>query len=267
MIVYQQHFGLTQAPLGKQTRELFDDGQLARLKQQFDWLLEQPGIGLLTGPPGVGKTAALRQITAELNPHSSFVIYSADTDFSRFDLYRNLALALGLEPAFRRAQLWRDIKERIQDLAEKKRCLPVWILDEAQNLPVEFFRDLPAFLNFAFDAKDCMTVWFVGLEQLAATLSRAPYAALNSRIIVRAKLEPILERERFAKLVQHALQQAGCRQTLLSDSGLEMLRQATQGRPRHAGILLQNAMKLAVPRGLSHIPDDLLQDAIEALQC
>lgn len=180
--MYQQHFGLTQAPLGKQTPELFDDGQLTRLKQHFAWLLEQPGIGLLTGPAGVGKTAALRHITAELNPHRFFVLYSADTDFSRFDLYRNLALALGLEPAFRRAHLWQDIKERIQDLADQKHCLPVWILDEAQNLPGEFFRDLPAFLNFAFDSKDCMTVWFVAHPQLAFTLSRAPYAALNSRI-------------------------------------------------------------------------------------
>ncbi len=140
--MYQQHFGLIQAPLGKQTPELFDDGQLARLKQHFVWLLEQPGIGLLTGPAGVGKTAALRQITAELNPHRFFVPYSADTDFSRFDLYRNLALALGLEPAFRRAQLWRDLKEHIQDLAEKKHCLPVWILDEAQNLPDPTYRPL-----------------------------------------------------------------------------------------------------------------------------
>lgn len=264
--MYRQHFGLTQPPLGKQTRELFDDGQLSCLKQRFDWLLENPGIGLLTGAAGVGKTAALRHITADLNPHRFMVIYSAETDFTRFDLYRNLALALGLEPAFRRAQLWRDIKERITELADAKQCLPIWVLDEAQNLPPEFFRDLPAFLNFAFDSKDWMTVWFIGHPQLAATLNRAPYAALNSRIHVRLKLEPMLDRECFSKLIQHALQQAGCQQTLLSDSGLEILLQAAQGKPRHAGAILQTAMKLAVPKGLNHLPDDLLQDAIEVLR-
>ena len=46
------------------------------------------------------------------------------------------------------------------------------ILDEAQNLPPEFFRDFPAFLNFAFDSRDLITVWFVGhplLAQVTAT--------------------------------------------------------------------------------------------------
>ncbi len=76
----------------------------------------------------------------------------------------------------------------------------------------------------------------------------------------------MLDRECFSKLIQHALQQAGCQQTLLSDSDLEILLQAAQGKPRHAGVILQTAMKLAVPKGLNHLPDDLLQDAIEALR-
>lgn len=35
---------------------------------------------------------------------------------------------------------------------------PLWIFDEAQNLPAEFFRDFPSFLNFAFDSRDLMSV-------------------------------------------------------------------------------------------------------------
>jgi hypothetical protein len=56
---------------------------------------------------------------------------------------RALALALGLEPAYRRAQLWRDIKARIAELMDGKHILPLWVLDEAQNLPKDFFRDFP----------------------------------------------------------------------------------------------------------------------------
>ena len=144
--------------------------------------------------------------------------------------------------------------------------LPSWIIDEAQNLPVEFFRDLPAFLNFAFDSRDLMAVWLVGHPKLAHTLDRAPYAALASRIQVRLQLQPITARERFKNLIEHALKQAGCPHTLLSDSALELLRQASQGLPRQAGLILKTAMQLAVPKGLNHLPDEILQQAIEVLR-
>lgn len=264
--MYRQHFGLTQAPLGKQGGELYDGGQLAVLKERFDWLLQTPGVGLLTGLPGVGKTAALRALTTALNPHRYLPIYLAETDFGRLDIYRSLALAIGLEPPHRRAALWRELKARLVELVDQKRLLPVWIIDEAQNLPNDFFRDFPAFLNFAFDSRDLMTVWLLGHPWLAKTLDRALYEPMASRIQVRMQLDPFDQRERFHALIEHALAQAGCTQRLLSDSGLEMLRQASGGKPRHAGQVLRTAMKLAVPKGLNHLPDDLIQAAIEVLR-
>lgn len=88
--------------------------------------------------------------------------------------------------------------------------MPLWIIDEAQNLPPEFFRDLPAFLNFAFDSRDLMVVWLLGHPGLVRTLERAPYTALASRIQVRhLQLKPIIERERFSELIEHAFKQVG----------------------------------------------------------
>lgn len=49
------------------------------------------------------------------------------------------------------------------------------------------------------------------------------------------QLKPVLERERFTQLIQHSLKSAGCANTLLGDSGLEIVRQASKGLPRHAG--------------------------------
>jgi type II secretory pathway predicted ATPase ExeA len=260
--MYLQHFGLRHAPLGKEATELWDDGMLISLTERFAWLLQSPGVGLIVGEPGVGKTAALRQWVARLNPHRHLAIYQAETDFGRLDIYRGLARSLGVEPGYRRAQVWRDLKERILELADGRQITPVWIIDEAQNLPPEFFRDLPAFLNFAFDARDVMTIWLIGHPVLAQIIERAPYAALHSRIQVRVQVRPVLERERFAALICHALKSAGCAHTLITDSGLELLRQASRGLPRQAGRIINNAMRLAVPRGLNHLPDDLLQLAI-----
>ena len=111
-----------------------------------------------------------------------------------------------------------------------------------------------------------MSVWLVGHPALAHILERAPYAALHSRIQVRVALKPVVQRERFALLIQHALRSAGCEHTLLADSGLEILRQASKGLPRQAGRILCTAMRLAVPKGLNHLPDEIVQQAIAELQ-
>jgi hypothetical protein len=79
-------------------------------------------------------------------------------------------------------------------------------------------------------------------------------------------LKPVLERERFVQLILHALKSAGCQHTVLADSGMELLRQASKGLPRQAGRILCTAMRLAVPKGLNHLPDELVQQAIEELQ-
>jgi MSHA biogenesis protein MshM len=263
----KEHFGLTHTPLGKKVKKFWDDGQqYCNFAEKFQWLLESPGVGLFTGEPGVGKTAALRQITQSINPHRYQLIYMPETDFGRVDLYRHLALALGLEPSSRRAMLWRDIKTRILELYDGKNVLPVWIIDESQNLPTNFFIDLPSFLNFSLDSRDVITVWLVGHPSLAQLLDRVAYAALASRISARVKLKPIIDRDRFHAFIDHALKEAGSQVNLLSNSGIEILREASQGKPRHVSKILHTAMRIGTTKGLTHLPDDILQAAIEELK-
>ena len=46
-------------------------------------------------------------------------------------------------------------------------------------------------------------------------MERVPYAALAGRISARVSLKPIMERERFAALVEHGFREAGCKIQLL----------------------------------------------------
>lgn len=264
--MYLAHFGLTHAPLGKQSKQLWNHPQLDILRQRFQWLLDMPGIGVLTAEPGVGKTAALRHLTQALNPHQYQVIYIAETDFSRLDFYRQLAIRFGLEARYRRTQQWKELKNRIAELREVKHILPILIIDEAQNLSHEFLRDFPSFLNFAFDSKDMITVWLAGHPQLDVLLDRIPYDALQTRIQARIKLNPIIDRDAFRQLIQHAFQEAGCHQSLISDSGIEIIRNASQGRLRVVHNILVASLRLATDKKINHLPDDCLQEAIQLLK-
>lgn len=263
--MYQQHFGLKNIPLGKNNSSLWMHGDLISLQESFITSLNYPGIGLLTGEPGVGKTAALLNITKNLNPHQYLVIYIAETHFTNFDIYRQLALQLGLVPAHRFSQLWRDVKNHIRERVEHKHSLPVFIIDEAQNLPHDFYRSFPSFLNFDFDAKDMMTVWFVGHPELSKIVDRVAYAALSSRIYFRCQIQPITDRAAFAQLIDHAFKGAGCQTTLLSESGMEIIRIASHGRPRNVHRILTSTMQLAMQKKLNHLPDELIQEAISLL--
>jgi type II secretory pathway predicted ATPase ExeA len=264
--MYRQHFGLTQAPFGKDCKVMWSNPQLSDLERQFQWLLKSPGIGLLTAEPGLGKTAALRHLTSGLNPHQYLVRYLAETDFGRLDFYRQLAVSFNLNVSYRRSQLWRDIKDHITQLATQKNILPILIIDEAQNLPPVFLRDFPSFLNFVFDSKDYMTVWLVGHNELARTIDRPSYAALSSRVQARCQLKLIDNREAFKDFLLHGLTQAGCASTILSDSAIEILRMASKGNPRQVHRLLVAALQIATDKRQSHLPDDVVKEAIEILK-
>ncbi len=153
---YRKRFGLVHPPLPRDAAgtSFFDQTTgYVRLEMYFQELLEEPGLGVLTAEAGVGKTAAIRNLCAQLPAPDFKVLYLCDTAVSSFDVYRTLALELGLSPSHRRAQLWWELKRAIVHLVEERHTLPVLVLDEAQRLSDAFLLDLCGFLNFAFDRK------------------------------------------------------------------------------------------------------------------
>ena len=261
--MYRQHFGLKHAPFGKECAELWNTKSHEDLSRQFQWLLKSPGLGLLTADPGIGKTAALRQLTSNLNPHQYLVKYIADTDFGRLDFYRHLATLFNLHASYRRSQLWKDIKEHISNLAINKNILLILIIDEAQNLPSEFLRDFPSFLNFVFDSKDYMTVWLVGHTELARVIDRPYNMALASRISARCQLQPIIDREDFRKFLIYGFDKAGATSTLLSEPAIDILKMASKGNPRMLHQLVIAALRLATDKNMNHLSDDIIKEAVE----
>jgi len=224
--------------------------------------VRRSGLGVLTAEPGVGKTAAMRNLCAQLPQPDYLVLYLCDTAVAPLDLYRTLAVELGVKPSHRRAQLWCDIKRALVHMVDEKAVTPVVILDEAQHLSDAFLADLSGFLNFAFDSRDLLTLWLVGLSPLAGRLRMQQHAALAMRIAAHVHLEP-LGRDHFAALIDHGLRAAGSQSKLLSDPALEMLFRASRGVPRLAGRLLRSALRLAHERDQSFVDEHILEAAAD----
>ena len=268
MTAYRRRFGLAHDPLPRDAagKSFFDaDERYERLRRTFGYLATVPGLGLLTGDAGSGKTAALRNLCEALPEPEYRVVYICDTSVTPAAVYRNLAAALGLEPARHRDALWRQLKTTIEQLVDVEAVIPILVIDEAQHLPDSFFLDLAGFLNRNFDRRDLLTVWLVGLPSLAARLGMRQHAALASRVVSTNVMAP-REREDFMAMVEHGLKVAGAKTKLLSDQAMELLWRVSHGLPRHASRLLRTSLMLAHEREQSFVDEHMMLDACEELQ-
>ena len=264
---YRQRFGLTHHPLPRAAAGstfFCQTVALNRLEDCFQDLLEDPGLGVLTAEAGVGKTAAVRNICSQLPSPDFLVVYICNTAAAPFDVYRTLALELGLTPSHRKSQLWWDLKASLVRLLDEQHTVPVIIIDEAQHLSDRFLSDLAGFLNFAFDSRSPAALWLVGLPSLARRLRMQLHAPLATRIAHQVQLAP-LERDDFKALVEHGIKAAGSREKLLTDSALELLFRVSRGIPRIASRLLRAALKQAHTRNQNVVDEVALKAAVETL--
>lgn len=263
--MYRRRFGLTHHPLPKNAsgKTFYDQSpSFQRFARRFRQLIEEPSVGVLTADPGNGKTAAIRHLCAALPQPDHRVIYLCDTAVSPLDLYRTLAVELGVRPSHRRAGLWADLKKTLLHLVDERGVHPLIVLDEAQHLSDRFLLDLSGFLNFAFDSRDLFTLWLVGLPPLAARLRLQQHAALAMRVAAQIHLEP-LNREAFTALIEHGLKAAGTNNKLLAEPALEMLFRSSHGALRQASKLLRAALRIADERDQSFVDELAMEAAVE----
>ena len=261
----KHRFNLVSYPLPKnaQGKTFYDKSPgHGRLTRSFQQLIDDPGLGVLTSEAGVGKTTGIRNLCMALPRPDYLVLYFCDTTVSPLDLYRSLAGELGVKPSHRRGQLWADIKRALVHMVDERHTAPVIVLDEAQHLSDSFLFDLSGFLNFAFDSRDLLTLWLVGLPPLARRLHMAQHAALATRIAAEIRLEP-LDRDTFAAAVDHAFKAAGATQKVLSDPALEMLFRSCRGVLRVASKVLRAALRIAHARGQGFLDEPTLKDALD----
>lgn len=260
---YLQHFGLKHDPLGKNIRSTVHSIQADQLKQKLSWLLQTKGIGLITGEAGTGKTTAVREWANALNPMTHHVVYQSDNHFKPFDIYSQFAESLGLEKYTRYSRLWRALKQELLNIADNKHLSTIWILDEVHLAPASFFTELPAFLNFSFDSREIITIILIGLPSLQAVLKKTVYSPLHSRILFQFGWQTIDSSVKFHEFVTEAIKNAGIQNSIITQSGMQLIYMASKGRLRVAHKILTYAFKAATDANFNHLPDDIIQQAIE----
>jgi type II secretory pathway predicted ATPase ExeA len=260
--MWESFFGFKKTPFSDSpdSKQLFASAAWLQVKTRLDFLVQHPGVGLLTGEVGAGKSTAARVFAATLNPNLHKVLYLHFSCGTALDLLRQIALALDLEPAHFRGDLVRQIADAVTRLNQSKKQHPILICDEAHLLPHPALEQLPLLLNFNMDSSHYLTLLLVGQPLLRRTLSLQMHEALRQRIGTHYHLEGLTREELDSYLAQQ-LKAAGVTQSLFDDTARQGLYQATKGIPRKVNKLAVAALRLAAQRKAQRVDEAVLLDA------
>ena len=260
---WRDHFGMRGAPLprGAAGESFFDgDPHFQRLARAFAWLAAEPGIGVVTGEPGVGKSSAMRHLCRSLPASEHRVVYLSDCAVKPLDLYRMLAAELGLRPG-PRAQIVNDIKQALVALVDERGIVPVIVLDDAQGLRDELLRELHGLTSLDFDGRDYLTVWLVGHPLLARRLRLQQHAALAQRIVWYAPMVAKTDPQLFGAMLDHGLTAAAAPPDLITSDARDLILRVSRGIPRLISHLLRISLVLADERGQASIDVSVVNTA------
>ena len=257
-------FGLKKEPFSKDlgVQDLYWASQLEDARLRIRAALNGRASVVMTGEPGTGKTFVLRAVAKDLESQPYRIEYLHNSAVNRREFYRQLCLALGLEPKSSPASLFRLVSQHVEELASAQKIRPVLFLDEAHMLVGQILAHLPVLLNFQMDSKPFLSLVLVGLPELRETLRRNLQSALNGRLPVRITLTP-LDPTQVGEYLRHHLRIAGADKDIFTQEAGLMIAEATGGIMRKINVLAFECLVHAAGRKTGLVEAACVRDAIQ----
>jgi len=260
--MYKAHYGLEFNPFDKglETKHHFQSYDFKESLSRLEYLRTIKGIGLFTGAAGLGKTYALRHFVSTLNTSLYKVIYMSLSTITVREFYRQLAFELGVEPSFKKVDMFRHIQEALITLVTHKRVHPILIIDEAQYLKTEVLNDLKILFNFEMDSKNYATCILVGQPILNMTLSKNIHEPLRQRIVINYQFTG-LQKDEIQDYIHTRLRLAGCHGDIYSSGAIEAIYGCCNSSIRKLNHLLEKSLIIGAQGKKSLIDTDTIMEA------
>ena len=141
-----------------------------------------------------GKTCLLRLLSDSLTPGLYKPFYICHSSVGIVEFYTHLVTAFGLERCYRRAAMFRDLKEHVLSMNNTSHLHLVLLVDEAHLLNNDILAEIRMLTNYEIDSMNALSVILCGAESLSRKFGLSMLESLANSITITISVESCAKR-------------------------------------------------------------------------
>jgi general secretion pathway protein A len=226
----------------------------------------QPGMTVLTGDAGTGKTTLLYSLLGLLEKRRFVTAMCTNPTLTREEFYDLLMIKFGIVcgSSLKSRQLTALQELLLRNQADGRPSL--LIVDEAQRLPLDILEEIRLLLNLETPQQKLLEIIMSGQPELIEILARPEMRQLKQRVSCICKLKA-LSMEDLHEYLHHRLTLAGLSsQVLFSEESIQLIYVYTQGIPRLVNSLCNAALLTGFAMKSPYIHASIMEEAARDLE-
>jgi general secretion pathway protein A len=231
--------------------------RFAQFCYRVETLTLDGGFALITGDPGLGKSASLRSLYDHLTKIPDITVGEITRPQSGIpDFYRELGSVFGVD--LRASNKWggyKSLREKWRHHTSSSLLRPVVMIDEAQEVPHAVLSELRLLSMEKFDSSCLLTVVLAGDMRLTQSFKEENLIPLGSRMKTRLVVEPWMKPQ-LMELLREGTKLAG-NPNLLTPGLIETLAEHAAGSPRVLMNLASECLSIGMYKEATQLDEGL----------
>ncbi|MBY0496921.1 MAG: AAA family ATPase [Cyanobacteria bacterium] len=241
--MYESFYGLQERPfdLSPNPRFLCFTPQHREALAHLEYgLAGRPGVTVLVGEAGTGKTTLVRK-ALQASSSESTIVHLSNPTLTRAEFFEYLAAGFGFtaEAGRSKIQFLRELEAALDNPLAPRLAL---IVDEAQSVPYELLEEIRLLTNSESSIGRSIAVVLVGQPELGRRLDEARLRQLKQRVVLRCELTPLSLKDTAAYIAARVKTAGGEAVRLFSRDAVVQIHQHSNGIPRVISVICDNAL-------------------------